>query len=409
VRYVIVQIRPILIALRRHRLATLLIAVEIALACAVLCNACFLIANRLAFVQIDSGVDGASLATIQLTGYDVSKADDLNARVLTALHGIAGVKSVSVINSIPFGMRRGTAGIFTDAAAQHFGGVVDFYVGGPGSFKALGLQMASGRAPQSEDYQQPVVNFVPASAPVQITRALAEHLWPGTNPIGKQFWMGTSQFRVVGVLNALVRPDPSGPADQREWSVFVPAQPGPYLAGSYLLRAEPGDLPHVMRDALATIAKTIPDVVIDRADSHTLDTLRRSYFEKDRTMMGMLAGVIIALLLVTALGIVGLTSFWVTQRRKQIGIRRALGATRGDILRYFQTENFLIVTFGIVLGMTLAYGINLFLMTRYELPHLPWLYLPVGAIVLLLLGQLAVLGPALRAAQVPPVVATRSV
>ncbi|MBA3485877.1 MAG: FtsX-like permease family protein, partial [Lysobacter sp.] len=94
---------------------------------------------------------------------------------------------------------------------------------------------------------------------------------------------------------------------------------------------------------------------------------------------------------------------------KQIGIRRALGATRGQILRYFQTENVLLATLGIVLGMLLAYGINMLLMQHYELPRLPAMYLPVGAIALWLLGQIAVYGPARRAAQVPPAVATRSV
>jgi putative ABC transport system permease protein len=117
----------------------------------------------------------------------------------------------------------------------------------------------------------------------------------------------------------------------------------------------------------------------------------------------------VALLGVTAFGIVGLASFWVAQRRKQIGIRRALGATRADILRYFQTENFLIVTFGIALGVVLAIGINLALMKFFEVPRLPLWYLPVGVVALWLLGQLAVLAPALRAAAVPPVVATRSV
>ena len=126
-------------------------------------------------------------------------------------------------------------------------------------------------------------------------------------------------------------------------------------------------------------------------------------------MAGLLVGVIVALLGVTAFGIVGLASFWVAQRRKQIGIRRALGATRADILRYFQTENFLIVTFGIVLGIILAIGINLLLMKFFEVPRLPLWYLPIGVVVLWLLGQLAVLVPALRASNVPPVVATRSV
>jgi putative ABC transport system permease protein len=126
-------------------------------------------------------------------------------------------------------------------------------------------------------------------------------------------------------------------------------------------------------------------------------------------MAWMLVAVIVALLVVTALGIVGLASFWVQQRTKQIGVRRALGATRGQVLRYFQTENFLLATLGIVLGMLLAYGINQLLMGKYELPRLPLAYLPFGAVTLWLLGQLAVFWPARRAAAVPPAVATRSV
>lgn len=126
-------------------------------------------------------------------------------------------------------------------------------------------------------------------------------------------------------------------------------------------------------------------------------------------MAWMLLAMIVALLVVTALGIVGLASFWVQQRNKQIGIRRALGATRRQILGYFQTENLLLATLGIVLGMIGAYGINQLLMSHYALPRLPAIYLPVGATALWLLGQIAVLGPARRAAQVPPAVATRSV
>jgi putative ABC transport system permease protein len=150
-------------------------------------------------------------------------------------------------------------------------------------------------------------------------------------------------------------------------------------------------------------------VVIDREASQSVSDLRHDVFKNDRVMAAMLVGVILAMMMVTALGIVGLASFWVQQRRRQIGIRRAIGATRGDILRYFQTENFLIVSGGIVLGMALAFGLNLLLMQHYELPRLPVYYLPIGALALWGLGQLAVLGPALRAAAVPPVVATRSV
>lgn len=124
-------------------------------------------------------------------------------------------------------------------------------------------------------------------------------------------------------------------------------------------------------------------------------------------MAVLLMTVIAALLVVTALGIVGLASFWVQRRQRHIGIRRALGATRGNILRYFQLENFLIVSAGILAGMFAAYGINAWLMQHYELPRLPAYYLPIGALSLWLLGQLSVLHPALRATRVPPAMATR--
>jgi len=403
------QIQPVLAALRRHRLATLLIVLEIALACGVLCNACFLIANRLQQTGLQSGVDERSLAELTLTGYDPAQANDLNARVLDGLRTIQGVQSVSVINAVPFGNHAGTAGIKLSQDAQDIAGVVDFYVGGPGSFEALGLRVVSGRAPQAADMRV-VDDFLPKSAPVLVTRALAAHLWPGVDPLGQVIWCVGRPFRVMGVLDHLARPaGGEGGPETREWSVFVPALPGPNLAGVYLLRAAPGQLDRVLRDARARIAKIAPEVVVDSQGSQTVSELRDRYFRDDRAMAGMLLGVIVALLLVTALGIVGLTSFWVAQRRKQIGVRRALGATRGDILGYFQTENFLIVSFGIALGMVLAFGINLLLMTQYELPRLPLLYLPIGALVLWGLGQLAVLAPALRAAAVPPVVATRSV
>jgi putative ABC transport system permease protein len=126
-------------------------------------------------------------------------------------------------------------------------------------------------------------------------------------------------------------------------------------------------------------------------------------------MMIMLGIVIVCLLTITALGIVGMASFWVAQRTKQIGTRRALGATRGDILRYFQAENFIITTLGLLLGAFLAYALSLWLKAHAQASLLPWYYVPIGFACLWLLGQLAVLGPALRAARVPPAVATRSV
>jgi putative ABC transport system permease protein len=405
------QTRLILDALKKHKLATALIALEIALACAVLCNACFLIANRLSAMNIDSGVDESSLGFIALQGFDPKKAGDLNARVKAGLGTIAGVESVHAINSVPFGMGAGAVGITLDQAGKQFRGVPEFYLGEAGTPQALGLKLVAGRMPGADDYQAIPQGYFPSSANVLVTQALAEHLWPGENPLGKTFWASKSQFRVIGVMAHLAVQQYDEEGEQgADWTVFLPATPpATLLAGTFLIRANPQIMDRVMVEAKAAIAKLAPDAVVDHAWSDTVPALREKFFQTDRAMAGLLVGVIAALLGVTALGIVGLASFWVAQRRKQIGIRRALGATRDDILHYFQTENFLIVSFGIALGIALAIGINLALMKWFELPRLPLWYLPVGAATLWLLGQLAVLAPALRAANVPPVVATRSV
>jgi putative ABC transport system permease protein len=177
----------------------------------------------------------------------------------------------------------------------------------------------------------------------------------------------------------------------------------------YVLRSAPQDRQRVLAAATAALWKANPDRIINSTRVRTYSAIRAAYFQRDITMIGLLIASVLGLLFVTALGIAGLANFWVQQRTRSIGIRRAIGATRGEILRYFQAENFLIVGTGIVLGTILAIALNLVLMTHYELPRLPLGYLPAGALVLWMLGQLSVLSPALSASRVPPVVATRSV
>ena len=176
--------------------------------------------------------------------------------------------------------------------------------------------------------------------------------------------------------------------------------------GDYALRTAPGERERVMKEAVAKLQALSPNAVIE---GKTFDAIRDDYFADTRSMVWMLALVCVVMLAVTAFGIVGLTSFWVGQRRRQIGIRRAVGATRAHIMQYFQTENFLLGSVGVVLGMALAFSINLYLMQHYQMLRMPWYYLPASAFSLWLLGQCAVLGPALRAAGVSPVEATRSV
>jgi putative ABC transport system permease protein len=333
---------------------------------------------------------------------------------LAALQQIPGVQAVGMTNQVPFGGESSNGNVMLSPTQPHRTlNAAEYF--GENLVQAFGLHLIAGRTLRPDEYVNADV-VIKALAdgsdkgfpmPTIITQALAARLWPQQSALGKLVWLTpTASFRVVGMVSTLARANAYNTATA-QYSMIIPLRMGADKDQSYLLRTRSEDRQRVLAAARTVLEHVDPGRVITHA--RTYDGIRSDYFKDDHAMAGMLVSVIIAVLLVTGLGIVGLASFWVGQRRKQIGIRRALGATRGDILRYFQTENFLIVTFGIVVGMALAYGLSLLLMQHYELPRLPLFYLPIGAIALWLIGQLAVLGPAMRAANVPPVVATRSV
>ena len=126
-------------------------------------------------------------------------------------------------------------------------------------------------------------------------------------------------------------------------------------------------------------------------------------------MIKILTFTVVLLIVITSLGIVGLASFSVNRRTKQIGTRRALGASKVAILRYFMTENFIISLVGVSIGAALTIGLNIIMIEVFTLTRISWYLVPVAMLMLLLVGQAAVFGPARRASSVPPAVATRTV
>ena len=409
------DILPILSTLRRHKLTAWLLILEIALTCAIVCNAVFLIGQRLQQMDMPSGVAEHELLQIQVA--DVVRPTDPYARAaedVATLRQVPGVLSVATSNQVPFGSSSSNSNLRLSPDQQERTLSASTYFG-DNLPTTLGTRLIAGRDLQADDFVDADVAMKALAAGdsknlpavTLITRALGERLWPGQNPLGRIIYLAPSVgVRVVGVLDSLVRPN-AFDIGTAQFAMVVPLRMGANKDENYLLRTRPQDRAGVIEAALAALKKVDPRRVV--TTSRTFDEVRNRFFRNDRAMAGILVGVVVSLLIVTALGIVGLASFWVSQRRRTIGVRRALGATRSNILHYFQTENFLLATIGIALGMVLAYAINLFLMLHYELPRLPAIYFPVGAIALWLIGQLAVLGPALRAAAVPPVVATRSV
>jgi len=408
------ELRPILSTLLRHKTAAALIVLEIALSCAIICNALFLIGNRVERLNLVSGVAEKEVVRVQLTGIgEDDNADALTSSDLALLRGLPGVKAATVTNQVPFVNSSWNTGVTMVKDQKQPTLSATIYMGDEQFLAALGPKVVAGRNFASDEFIEWSALDAPGSKisvpAVIITQSLADKLFPGQSAIGKSFYSwGENAIRVVGVVDHLVRPSEQGGAVAHEYSMIFPIHVPFSLGGNYLLRTDPARRDEVLKAAVAVLEKNSPNRIILEKNTKSMEDLRAQYYRQDRAMVWMLVAVILALLVVTALGIVGLASFWVQQRTKQIGVRRALGATRGQILRYFQTENFLLATIGIVLGMLFAYAINQLLMGKYELPRLPLFYLPAGAALLWLLGQVAVYGPARKAASVPPAVATRS-
>ena len=405
------DIRPILSTLLRHKIAAALIVLEIALSCAIICNAVFLIGSRVTRIGMPSGVAENELVSIRLTGIGTDQnAIAATREDLAVLRGVPGVVDAASTNEIPFGQSSWNSSIMLTPDQKEQTVNATLYMGSESLRSTLGTQLVAGRDFRSDEY----VDFEPGKgnaiepSTTIITRALAQRLFPGKNGVGEVLYFGDEKpVTVVGIVDHLVRPAIFDGDETAEYSMLLPLRVDYTVGGYYLVRTKPGEAQRIARDAAAALERHSPNRII--LENKPLTEIRAGFFRQDRSMAWLLVAVCIALLVVTALGIVGLASFWVQQRTKQIGVRRALGATRGQVLRYFQTENFLLATLGIAIGMFGAYGINQLLMSHYELPRLPALYLPAGAVALWLLGQLSVLGPARRAAAVPPAVATRSV
>ena len=407
------RLHLLLRSLTRHKLTVALMLLATALTCAIVTNIASMVMHRVALLDAPSGLDENSLVTFastRINATDSGGAHDFHAQYaadLAVLRGIPGVRSATAVVGLPtYG---GFAfGISSSADAQQDQGFqASAFIGDASALQTFGLHLLKGRDFLPSEYV-PLDDYKGMNhfSVAIISCSLAKRLFHTDDAVGRLFYTSGRPVRVVGVVAHLMGMYPQLGASDNEYAMLVPVRPdGDYV--TFVLRTAPANRGRVLSQAVTLLSHRDPLRIFDNAE--TFAQARAQYFRRDSSMIGLLLAAGIGLLIVTAAGIAGLASFWVQQRTRSIGIRRAVGATRADILRYFHAENFLIVTGGVLLGCVLAYGLNLLMMHYYALEVLPPGYLAVGAIALWLIGQVAVLGPALRAAAVPPVVATRSV
>jgi len=407
------QIKPVLAALRYHKAGSLLIAMQMALTLAIVCNAFFIIHARLMHLSELSGVDEDRVLVVENQWAGKPGPDDIASRMaadLVALKNMPGVANAYATNAYP--LRRGgtSYGIGLVPDKLKYIAQTAIYFADDNTLATLGLKLITGRNFRPEEIGKVDAHGDLQPPVVIITKELAKTLFHGGDAVGKTVYISVKPSTVIGVVERMHIPWTQSQMMKWEWNATLIPLRQLVDYTDYIVRTQPGHVDQVAaRVRAALYAENRMRVIATDDGIQTYAQVRSSAYASDRGMAILMGAVSLVLLMITAAGIVGLASFWVGQRRKQIGVRRALGATRHDILSYFLTENLLIGIAGVVLGGVLAIGLNLWLMKQFEIGRLAPGYVLTGVAMLLLLGQGAVFAPALRASRVPPVEATRSV
>ena len=229
-------------------------------------------------------------------------------------------------------------------------------------------------------------------------------MFEGESALGKTIYVSNRPLEIIGVVELMKSPWPRGERSSRTGiTPFINVQ----NFHRVVVRTEASERDSVM--------KLIEDKMLSQYDQRViinidgLDESKDSYDATDVLMMRMLMVLVVILVLVTALGILGLTQFNISKRTKQIGTRRALGARKSDIIRYFLIENAMICSVGLAIGTVAAFFLGRVLMNTYSINALEAQFVMGTAVGIFIMSLLAVIVPAIRAANISPSIATRSI
>jgi putative ABC transport system permease protein len=401
---------PIWRAMLRNKTSYLLIALQIAVTMAIMVNAISIIQERSRMMARPSGVDEDNI--FYLSNLAFSPDFDSRSAIgedLDAIRNWPGVLDAIVTNSTPLLGGGWSQGLRTEPGEDDDDTGVALYFVDTHGIDTFGVNLIQGRNFTATDIMwfDPDANGPRWPDTTILTRAMAEALFPESpdDVVGKTVYIDNDKpITVVGILERMQAPWKSWDGVERVMLVPMQRKSNNFR---YVIRAKPGYRDELMPQIEKMLADSNDGRII-RGIRTMSETRQRSYLE-DSAMIKLLVFIVSVLTAITGLGIVGLASFSVARRSKQIGIRRALGATRPAILRYFMLENFVISSVGVIAGAILAVGLNIWMVQAFRLTPITWYVIPSAMLVLWLVGQMAVFGPARRATLVSPAVATRAV
>jgi putative ABC transport system permease protein len=394
---------PIIRALKRNKIRFALIVLQIAITLAVVTNAITMINGANEKMNKKSGFDDDNIVWVQTKPFSPA-FKDLTYRIsavnadLRTIKGIPGVLAVANTNFLPW-QGGGSSGEISASGGDRSKFRTQMYYNTPGILQTLGVHLVSGRDLRDSDLDDDPNSKAPSTA--VISKDLEKLVFKGQSAVGKQLLeTGDTVVNVVGTFDPFYNPY-GWPI--HEYAVLYAGHVS-RRGAMYLVRIAPGKMKQVVPMLEQRMLQTNNGRNIDMK---TINEIKDNYFTEGRIVKGGMSVVIALIVLITGLGIVGVTSFSVTERRKQIGTRRALGATKGAVLRYFLLENWIVTNAGLILGILATYGLNILLVTKTGAAKLDWRYLLAAVVLLWVQGIIATLIPAMRATRFSPVLATR--
>ena len=399
------NIKALFKSLLLRKFAVTLLVLQLALTLALIVNSTILALDTAEKINKPMGIDLKNTLVIQVVPTSgVFKNDDYAKSIIKEdLHKITqlpGVISAAPTLQLPI-QNGGTNGNVYDlddpekVQVDKYLRYVPFFMSSPEFQEVLDLEIVEGRfLTDSDMYQEG-----DESINVVITESLKNSLYGSETALGQE----TNNGIVVGVVKD-INISPNKPAN-KQYGILRP-----YIwhgSSYYMIKVEPGQEASVR----AALTDTILGVQAERdiLDIFTMEEHLLEFYGHDRGLANLFTMLCILMLVVTVISSYANAQFHVSKQKKLIGIRRALGATRKDVLVYVLSENWLIYLLGSLLGIAAIFATNVFLSEHLDISK-PDVLMFLGAIaVVFLSGTLATWLPAYKTSRIPPVIATRTI
>jgi putative ABC transport system permease protein len=399
------DIMPIIKSLWRNKTGPLLIILQLSLTVAVISNALFVVHDRMENIERPSGIAEEEIFTlwVRRTSPD-GDIQDIIAKDMEIIRATSGVIDATPMSSIPLSGSGTSSALRTslESGAVNFSSAI--YELSQHGLETLGATLIEGRNFNDSDIHFFTRDNPPDHSVAIITKDFAEKIFPNESTLGKTVFMGSLPLTIIGVVERMMGPWPESELayDATMIPIFVKED-----STHYLVRTSEGERDSIMHALVEKLRAVDSTRLI--GEEKSMAQIKLESYSSDYAMIKILSFVIFLLTFVNALGIIGLTTFWVNQRRKQIGIRRALGSTKAGVVRYFMMENILLVIFAAVVGTIIAYVNSSYMVRTQGASFLPVEYVLITIIFLLLVTLLAAYLPVRKAAQISPVEAVSNV